>query len=316
MKKLILSLVFVAMASTASARDQITIVGSSTVFPFSTTVAEKFGQQSEFKTPVVESTGSGGGLKLFCAGIGMGTPDITNASRAIKQKELDTCAANGIEPIERLIGYDGIAFANSKNGIQMNVTKEEIFLAVAAMIPDGNGGWKENNNHNWSDINPDLPNYRIDVMIPPTTSGTRDAFVELIMHSACKTVYGMPKKGEDGYKARCSNIRTSIHVVQVGENDNLIIEKLVDDERRMGIFGFSFLDQNSDKVQGSIVNGVEPTFETIADGSYGVSRPLFYYIKDKHIGVVPGLMEYDAMFKKMAQPDGPLEEQGLITISE
>lgn len=311
MKKLVLTAVLIAMASTAYARDQISIVGSSTVFPFATTVAEKFGQSTKWKTPVIESTGSGGGMKMFCAGPGTNTPDITNASRAIKQAEKDLCASNGVTPVERMIGYDGITFSNSSKGISFDLTKEEIYLAVAATIPDGNGGWKKNDNTKWSDINSSLPDYRIDVMIPPTTSGTRDAFVELVMHSVCKKSYGMSKKE---YKANCTAVRTDIHVVQVGENDNLIIEKLVDEPRRFGVFGFSFLDQNSDKVQGAKVDGVLPTFDTIADGSYGISRPLFYYLKKEHIGVVPGIEEFDALFTKMRQPDGVLEEQGLIPL--
>ena len=313
MKKILAGLFISAMLSTpALARDQISIVGSSTVFPFSTTVAEKFGQVSGFKSPVVESTGSGGGLKMFCAGVGTMTPDIANASRAIKQKELDRCTANGVTPIERLIGYDGIVFANSKNGVPFNLTKEHIFKAVAYQVLI-NGEWVPNPYKNWSDIDSSLPDLKISIMIPPPTSGTRDAFVELIMHAACKKDYGMSKKE---YKKNCSNVRTDgNYVVQVGENDNLIIEKLQNDENRFGVFGFSFLDQNRDKIQGAVINGVYPEFDTIADGSYTVSRPLFYYIKKEHLGIIPGIEEYDAMFKKLAAPGGILEEQGLITIN-
>ena len=307
--------IFLAIISTSSyARDQISIVGSSTVYPFATTVAEKFGQLGSNKTPVIESTGSGGGMKIFCKGIGVNTPDLTNASRAIKPKEAKMCADAGITPIERLIGYDGITISSSKEGTQYSLTKEEIFLAVAAQIPDGNGGWKANDHASWSDINPDLPNKKIDIMIPPTTSGTRDAFVELIMHEVCKKNYGMAKKE---YKARCHAVRTdNQHVVQMGENDNLIIEKLLNDPDRLGVFGFSFLDQNRDRVHASIIDGVLPEFETIAAGSYGVSRPLYYYIKKEHIGIIPGIEEFDAMFLKMSEPDGPLVEQGLIPLSK
>ena len=309
--------IFLAIISTSSyARDQISIVGSSTVYPFATTVAEKFGQLGSNKTPVIESTGSGGGMKIFCKGIGVNTPDLTNASRAIKPKEAKMCADAGITPIERLIGYDGITISSSKEGTQYSLTKEEIFLAVAAQIPDGNGGWKANDHASWSDINPDLPNKKIDIMIPPTTSGTRDAFIELIMHEVCKKM-GLPKKGADGYKQMCTAVRTdNQHVVQMGENDNLIIEKLLNDPDRLGVFGFSFLDQNRDRVHASIIDGVLPEFETIADGSYGVSRPLYYYIKKEHIGIIPGIEEFDAMFLKMSEPDGPLVEQGLIPLSK
>ena len=317
MKKLVLSMVFIAMASTAYARDQISIVGSSTVFPFATTVAEKFGQISKWKTPVIESTGSGGGLKMFCKGIGMNTPDITNASRAIKAKELAQCKDAGIEPIEYLIGYDGITISNSKDGVKYSLTKEEIYKAVADVVynPDTKT-FEENKYTHWNQINPDLPNVKIDIMIPPTTSGTRDAFVELIMHNVCRKVYGMEKKVA---KANCTQVRSKgNYVVQMTENDNLIIEKLVDDVDRLGVFGFSFLDQNIDKVQAATVDGVYPTFDTIADGSYKVSRPLYFYVKDKHLGVIPGIEEYVKLFMsdEMIGEEGTLYEQGLITIAK
>lgn len=311
MKKLILSMVFIAMASTAFARDQISIVGSSTVFPFATTVAEKFGQQSDFKTPVIESTGSGGGLKMFCKGIGTRHPDITNASRAIKSKEAAQCAENGIEPIEYLVGYDGITISNSRQSPRASFTKLDIFNAVAVDVMI-DGKWVPNPYKKWSDIRAELPDLKIDLMIPPTTSGTRDAFVELILHKVCKKEYGMSKKE---YKAKCTAVRTDgNYVVPMGENDNLLIEKLGKDERRFGVFGFSFLDQNSDKVHGALIEGVEPTFETIADGSYGVSRPLYFYVKKQHIGVVPGIEEYVDLFMsdQMIGVEGTLSEQGLI----
>ena len=317
MKKLVLSMVLIVMASTAYARDQISIVGSSTVFPFATTVAEVFGQKSNYKTPVIESTGSGGGLKMFCAGIGTNTPDITNASRAIKAKELAQCKDAGIEPIEYLIGYDGITISNSKDGVKYSLTKEEIYKAVAAVVYDPDTKtYKENEYTHWNQINPDLPNKKIDIMIPPTTSGTRDAFVELIMHNVCRKVYGMEKKVA---KANCTQVRSKgTYVVQMTENDNLIIEKLVDDVDRLGVFGFSFLDQNIDKVQAATIDGVYPSFETIADGSYKVSRPLYFYVKDKHIGVVPGIEEYVKMFMSdnMIGDGGTLYEQGLIPVTK
>lgn len=304
-------LFIMGVANSASARDQISIVGSSTVFPFATTVAEKFGQQSDFKTPVIESTGSGGGLKMFCKGIGTRHPDIANASRAIKQREIDQCAENGIEPIEYLVGYDGITISNSRQSPRASFTKLDIFNAVAVDVMI-DGKWVPNPYKKWSDIRAELPDIKIDLMIPPTTSGTRDAFVELILHKVCKKEYGMSKKE---YKAKCTAVRTDgNYVVPMGENDNLLIEKLGKDERRFGVFGFSFLDQNSDKVHGALIEGVEPTFETIADGSYAVSRPLFFYVKKQHIGVVPGIEEYVDMFMsdQMIGAEGTLSEQGLI----
>jgi phosphate transport system substrate-binding protein len=299
--------------STSIARegDQISIVGSSTVFPFSTIVAERFAKNTNFKAPVIESTGSGGGFKLFCSGIGLEHPDVTNASRAIKSSEKENCTANGITPVEYLIGYDGITFSNSNKADKFTLTKEEIFKAVSAKIMS-NGKMVDNGYKKWSDINPSLPNVKIDVLAPPPSSGTRDAFVELVMHSTCKKVYKMPKKGDDGYKALCSALREDGAVTEAGENDNLIIEKLAANKDRFGIFGFSFLDQNKDKVQGSLVDGVEPSMATIADGSYGVSRPLFFYVKKEHVGVVPGIQEYADYFMGLTKSGGPLEAAGLI----
>lgn len=317
MKKLAVVLFSMLFATSAFARDQISIVGSSTVFPFATTVAEKFGQNVNYRTPVIESTGSGGGLKMFCAGIGMNTPDITNASRAIKKSEEALCAGNDVTPIEYLIGYDGITISNSKNGIKYSLTKEEIYKAVAEQVwnPDTKT-FSENKFTHWNQINPDLPNKKIDIMIPPTTSGTRDAFVELIMHDVCRKVYGMDKKTA---KAACTNVRAKgTYVVQMTENDNLIIEKLVDDVDRLGVFGFSFLDQNVDKVQAATIDGVDPTADTIADGSYKVSRPLFFYVKKEHIGIIPGIEEYVKLFMsdRMIGEGGVLFEQGLIPIQK
>ena len=309
MKKIILALALVAMASTASARDQISIVGSSTVYPFATTVAEKFGQIGN-KTPVIESTGSGGGFKLFCKGVGTDTPDITNASRAIKEKEVKRCNDNGVTPIERIIGYDGITISNNMNAPLVDFTKVDLLMAVAEKVLI-NGEWVANPHKKWSDIRPELPDTKIDIMVPPPTSGTRDAFVELVLEDACKHL-GINVKE---HKAECHNLRTDgTYVVQMGENDNLIIEKLADDPDRFGIFGFSFMDQNRDKVHASLIDGVAPEFDTIADGSYKVSRPLFYYIKKEHIGIIPGIEEYDALFKKMSDADGPLADQGLIPL--
>ena len=310
MKKIVLAMALIATASTAYARDQISIVGSSTVFPFATTVAEKFGQNSGFKSPVIESTGSGGGMKMFCKGVGTDTPDIANASRAIKSTEAALCEKNGVTPIERQIGFDGITFSQSIEGETIKLTKEEIYKAVAYNVWNGSE-FVVNPYKTWSDINSSLPNKEIDIMIPPTTSGTRDAFVELIMHNVCRKVYGLEKKVA---KKECTAVRTDGPVVPMGENDNLLIEKLQADEDRFAVFGFSFLDMNRDKVKAVAVDGVLPEFETIADGSYGVSRPLFYYIKKEHIGIIPGIEQFDEAFKKMSVADGPLADQGLIPL--
>ena len=318
MKKLIFilsSFLVLFSLNTAIARegDQVSVVGSSTVFPFATITAERFAKNTDFSAPVIESTGSGGGMKLFCAGIGLEHPDVTNSSRAIKQSEADQCAVAGVTPIEYLIGYDGITFANSKKAMQYKLTKEDIFNAVSLNVMS-NGKLVPNSYKKWSDINSELPNVEIDVLVPPPSSGTRDAFVELVLHSVCKKVYKMPKKGADGYKKNCSALREDGHVTEAGENDNLIVEKLSSDPNRFGVFGYSFLDQNKDKVQGSLVGGVAPTMTTIADGSYKVSRPLFFYVKKEHVGVVPGLQEYADYFMSLTQSGGPLEDAGLISV--
>lgn len=315
-------LAFFAVVTSAHARDQITIVGSSTVFPFATTVAERFGKNTTFKTPVVESTGSGGGLKLFCAGVGEKTPDMTNASRRIKESEVALCAANGVdEIIEVKIGYDGIVLANSRASDVMKLTREDIFLALAKHIPDGNGGTKENPHKTWRDVNADLPNVKIEVLGPPPTSGTRDAFVELAMEGGCKkieSVKALKKVDKPAYKALCHTIREDGAFVEAGENDNLIVQKLNANPAAFGIFGFSFLDQNSDKVQGSEIEGNAPTFENIAEGAYPVSRSLYVYIKKAHIGVVPGIKEFlaELISEDAFGEDGYLGDKGLIPLTE
>ena len=312
----------IATSGQAFARDQINIVGSSTVFPFSTTVAERFGKNTEFKTPVVESTGSGGGLKLFCAGVGERTPDITNASRRIKASEVELCATNGVkEIVEVKIGFDGIVFANSRKAGVMEITRKEIFLALAKNVPDGEGKTKPNPYKLWSDINSALPATKIEVLGPPPTSGTRDAFVELPMRGGCTKfdwVKALKKSDKSAYKTLCHTIREDGAFVEAGENDNLIVQKLEVNPNAFGIFGYSFLDQNSDKMQGSLVGGVAPTFENIADGAYPISRSLFFYVKKAHIGVVPGIEAYLAEFisEDAAGEDGYLADKGLIPMGE
>ena len=312
----------VAFAASAEARDQIRIVGSSTVFPFSTAVAEQFGRTSGFKTPVVESTGSGGGLKLFCSGVGTQHPDITNASRKIKSSEVETCAKNGVTDVTEVkVGYDGIVLANSKSSPQMNVTLQQIFLALAKDVPDANGNLVSNPYQNWSDIDPSLPNAKIEVLGPPPTSGTRDAFAELALEGGCKTfdfIKDMKKSDKNAYKAVCHTVREDGAYVEAGENDNLIVQKLEANPAAFGVFGFSFLDQNADRLQGSVVDGVQPTFEEISAQNYPVSRSLYFYVKNAHADVIPGIREYVAEFTSEGAwgPDGYLADKGLIPLPE
>ncbi|MDX1515244.1 MAG: PstS family phosphate ABC transporter substrate-binding protein [Woeseiaceae bacterium] len=316
---IVLALGFGQTAGAQSNRDYIYIVGSSTVYPFATVVAERFGRGTEFKTPKVESTGSGGGLKLFCDGVGTEYPDIANSSRAIKQSEIDTCAANGVtDVIEVKIGYDGIVIANAINAPAVPLTRRDIFLALAKQVPgEADGELIDNPYRTWADVNPELPATRIEVLGPPPTSGTRDAFVELAMEGGCKSVGWIKAlKSSDGdrYKALCHTIREDGAYVEAGENDNLIVQKLEANPAAFGIFGFSFLDQNSEKVKGAPVDGVVPTFDAIADGDYPVSRPLYFYAKKAHVDVIPGLKGYLREFtsERAWGDEGYLSDRGLI----
>jgi phosphate transport system substrate-binding protein len=310
------ALAVLALAGTAEARDQIRIVGSSTVFPFSTAVAEQFGKTGKFKTPVVESTGTGGGFKLFCAGAGEDSPDISNASRAIKSSEVETCKKNGVTEITEIkIGYDGIVIANSKSGPQFSLTVEQVWKALAKQVPV-DGKLADNPYKSWSDVDPSLPNEKIEVYGPPPTSGTRDAFVELVMDEGCKAAVKPLGLDADATKKACQAIREDGAFIEAGENDNLIVQKLESNPRALGIFGFSFLDQNADKIQGSKMDGIEPSFEAIADHSYEVSRPLFIYVKNAHVGVIPGIKEFVAEFMsdKASGEEGYLTDKGLIPL--
>ena len=313
--------VLVAGAGSAhAARDYIQIVGSSTVYPFATVVAEKFGKTSGFKTPIIESTGSGGGMKLFCAGVGESHPDITNSSRRIKSSEFEKCQANGVQDvIEVKVGYDGIVLGNSGETGQLELTRRDIFLALAKDIPnpDGSESTIPNPYSTWNEVNSALPNTKIEVLGPPPTSGTRDAFAELALEGGCKSfdwIKAMGKKDKNAYKALCHSVREDGAYVEVGENDNLIVQKLRENEKALGVFGFSFLDQNSDVIQGSLVDGVAPEFEAIADGSYPVSRPLYFYAKKAHVGVIPGIAEFMEEFTDEATfgEEGYLIDKGLI----
>ncbi len=338
-------------AQAAATRDYISIVGSSTVYPFATVVAENFGKTTKFNTPKVESTGSGGGLKLFCAGVGVEHPDITNASRAIKSSEVESCAKNGVkEIVEMKIGYDGIVMANSSSAEPYSLTTKDIFLALAKMVPGPDGKLIDNPNKTWKDVNPELQNATIEVLGPPPTSGTRDAFVELAMEGGAKafpdlktlrglergsdelkammkklgipmsiwTAYeekkGKAPSGKDIFKVVAHGVREDGYYIEAGENDNLIVQKLEKNPAALGIFGFSFLDQNSDKVQGSHINDTEPTFDAIADGSYPVSRSLYFYVKKAHVGTIPGIQEYLNEFssEKAWGDMGYLTDRGLI----
>lgn len=305
-------------------RDFISVVGSSTVYPFSTVTAERFGKSTKFATPKVEATGSGGGLKLFCSGVGSATPDITNASRGIKPSEIELCASNGVtDIIEVLIGYDGIVLANTTASEQVSLTRQEIFLALAKNVPnpDGSETLVDNPYQTWDEINPTLPKTKIEVLGPPPTSGTRDAFAELALEGGCKTfpfIKAMKKQDKKKYKAVCHGVREDGAYIEAGENDNLIVQKLVANPAALGVFGYSFLEQNSDKVQGSLIDGQLPTFDAIADSSYPVSRSLFFYVKKAHIGVIPGIEQFLAEFtsEKAMGEYGYLAEKGMIPMTE
>ena len=326
MRKINLIAVFalIGFSVESYARDQIQIVGSSTVYPFATVVAERFGKTSGFKTPVIESTGSGGGLKLFCKGLGTEHPDITNASRRIKAKEVKNCSKNGVTDITEIkVGFDGIAMANAKAGPMLELSLKDIYLALAKDVPaDPNGDTVKPNPYKmWNEVNPALPNAPIVVVGPPPTSGTRDAFNELAIERGCKKFPGrkaLKKKDKKLYKKECRSIREDGPYVEAGENDNLIIEKLVADPGALGVFGYSFLDQNRDKVKAAKVDGVFPEFEAISSGEYPVSRSLFFYIKNAHAAVIPGIKQYVAEFTnaKAIGADGYLVSKGLIPLPE
>ncbi len=318
-----LGLTLSAGAFAQAGRDYVYVVGSSTVYPFATVVAERFGRSSEFKTPKIESTGSGGGLKLFCDGVGVDYPDVTNSSRAIKQSEVDSCAANGVtEIIEVKIGYDGIVFANAIGAQTMQLSRADLFLALAKEVPgEADGELVKNPYTTWSEVNPDLPAIKIEVLGPPPTSGTRDAFVELAMEGGCKAtpwIAALKDTDKNRFKAICHTIREDGVFVEAGENDNLIVQKLQANPNAFGIFGFSFLDQNMEKVKGSLIDGVAPTFDAIADGDYPVSRPLYFYAKKAHVDVIPGLRGFLREFtsERAWGEEGYLSDRGLIPMPD
>ena len=311
----------IAVTGTAQARDFIRVVGSSTVYPFTSAVAEQFGKSGKFKTPVVESTGTGGGFKLFCAGVGPDHPDVTNASRAIKASEIETCGKNGVADIVELkVGYDGIVLASSKRATHIDVTRRILFLALAKDVPV-DGKIVENPYTTWKQIDPKLPDVKIEVLGPPPTSGTRDAFLELVMEHGAESfpeLKELKKTDEKAFKKIFSSIREDGGYVEAGENDNLIVQKLDANPNAFGIFGYSFLEQNTDKLQGAKVDAVAPTFEAIAAGQYPVSRPLFIYVKKAHVGQIPGIKEFLAEYsaEKAWGKTGYLADKGLIPLAD
>ncbi len=307
----------VTAAGAASARDQIRIVGSSTVFPYTQAVAEEFTNKTGKSSPVVESTGTGGGFKIFCGGVGEGFPDITGASRAMKNSEFELCASNGVTDItEALIGYDGLSIAISRaSKADWNLTEAQIYQALAAETQVGDG-WGPNPHKFWSEIDPSLPETQILVYGPPPTSGTRDAFVELAMHDGCKALPFAKDKDAKWVTENCSRMRTDGAFIESGENDNLIVQQLENDPTAMGIFGYSFLYENEDRLKGVAVDGVEPNFDTIADFSYDIARPLYFYVKNAHRGVIPGLNEFleEYMSDAALSADGYLADRGLTPL--
>jgi phosphate transport system substrate-binding protein len=309
-----------AFADAASARDQIRIVGSSTVYPFTTAVAEQFGKSGAGKTPVVESTGTGGGMKLFCAGIGEAHPDLTNASRAMKKGEFDDCQKNGVKDIIELkVGIDGLTIAHSKAGLGIKLTMEQVFLALAEQVPDADGKLVANPYKTWSDIDKSLPSVKIEVLGPPPTSGTRDSFHELFMEVGAKALPAlkdMQKADAKGFEKLWKSIRKDGAYVEAGENDNVIVQKLEANKSAFGIFGYSFLEENAAKLKGVAIDGVEPTYDVISSGKYKGARPLFVYAKKQHVGVIPGIDKFIAEYvsAKAMSKDGYLARKGLVAL--
>ena len=308
------------VAPAQSARDFINVVGSSTVYPFTTTVAEKFGRQGRFKTPKVESTGTGGGIKLFCNGVGPQHADVVNASRRMNASEFETCRKNGVRDIlEVRVGYDGLTLSESKRGPMMNLTRKQVYLALAKQVPDPASPTTliANPYKTWNQIDKSLPATKIEVLGPPPTSGTRDSFNELYMEAGCRTfpwLNTLRGQDEKRFKRLCHTLREDGAFVEAGENDNLIVQKIEANRNAVGIFGFSFLAENMDKLRGSKINGVEPTYETISSGKFPASRPIFIYVKKAHIGVIPGLREFvnEYVSDKALGEEGYLVDRGLV----
>jgi phosphate transport system substrate-binding protein len=314
------ALATVALSTAASARDQIRVVGSSTVYPFTTAVAEEFGRSGAGQTPVVESTGTGGGFKLFCGGVGADHPDVSNASRAIKKSEFETCAKNGVTDIVELkIGFDGLTIANSKAGPDLKLTKTQIFLALAKEVPGADGKLVANPYKTWKDVDASLPAEKIEVLGPPPTSGTRDSFLELVMEAGAKKIPALAELAKADAKAFekvWKSIREDGAWIDAGENDNLIVQKLEANPLAVGVFGYSFLEENLSKVKGAEIDGIAPNYDSISSGKYPVARPLFVYFKKQHMDTIPGLkafLEEYASDKALGE-DGYLASKGLVPL--
>ena len=289
-------------------RSQIRVVGSSTVYPVSSYVAEEFGATTDYPTPVIESTGSGGGIKIFCEGDGLDSADITNASRRMKPSEFERCADNGVTEITEIaIGADGITIAQTKDQPALDLSLEQLALAVAAQVPQ-NGELVDNPYDNWNQIDESLPDREITVYGPPSTSGTRDAFEELVLEVATEEM--------EGYDEPYSTVRDDGPYVSSGENDNLIVQKIENDREAVGIFGYSFLEENRDAVAAVTIDGVDPTPEAISSGEYPIARSLFFYTKNSHLDRVPGMAEYVELFisERMIGEQGLLRNEGLIPL--
>lgn len=311
MKRLITTMIAASlMVGTAYARDTIRIVGSSTVYPFTTTVAEQFGKKTGSQTPIVEATGTGGGIKMFCEGVGEDFPDAVNASRHIKDTEVEMCKANGVTVTEVKIGYDAIVLAMAKEHSDMALTTEILYKALAKFVIV-EGEIIENPYKTWADIDPSLSTGKIEVLGPPPTSGTRDSFVELVIEKECKAAVKAANLtlSEDDEKSICKSMRDDGAFIEAGENDNLIVQKLQANPNALGIFGYSFLEENTSVVKGASINGVLPEYDGIKAGKYPISRPLFVYFKNEHFDVIPNLKE----FMEEYQSDDAIGEEGYLT---
>lgn len=305
------------LSQSCLAREQIRMVGSSTVYPLAASVAEHFGRVGDFRTPVVESTGTGAGIKLFCEDVSEASPDITNASRPMLQSEREQCAKHEVRKITEVkIGYDGIALANSMKAPQFKLTRRDIFLALAREVPNDKGKWVANPYQRWQQVNAILPDLPIRVYGMPPVSGTRDTFVELVMEKGCLQLPQAAALEEKERKRRCRLIREDGAFIEAGENGNLIVQKLLGDEEALGILGFSFLDQNAGQIQASIIEGTAPEFDAIQNGSYAISRPLFMYIKGEHVGKVPGISQFirELLAEGTLGDEGYLVAKGLIPL--
>ena len=318
--KLVLAAALALSSVPAMARDTISIVGSSTVYPFATVVAERFGRNTDFPTPKIESTGSGGGLKLLCQGVGTQHPDITNASRRMKESEFKLCQSNGVKDITEVqVGYDGLVIANSVKGPDLDITLRDLYLAMAKDVPNPNGTEElvANPYKTWKDVNPALPNTKIELIGPPPTSGTRDSFNELGVEGGCKTfswLKAMKAQDKSKYRSVCRSIREDGHYIEAGENDNLIVQKLESSPNALGAFGFSYLDQNRAIIKAVKINGVTPNMDTVGSSEYPMARSMFFYVKKAHVGVIPGIQEYVKEFTndRAWGDEGYLADRGLI----